>query len=107
VLHRRWGCAVLVKGGHLRNLMQAIDIFYDGREELLLSAPFIRGINTHGTGCTYSAAIAGYLAHGSALSQAVCQAKQFITQAIAHSGKTAGHDLLGSGARRDATSKPC
>ena len=58
-LHQRFGCAALVKGGHLRGLREAVDIFYDGRQELLLSAPFIRGVSTHGTGCTYSAAIAG------------------------------------------------
>ncbi|MCX6922268.1 MAG: bifunctional hydroxymethylpyrimidine kinase/phosphomethylpyrimidine kinase, partial [Verrucomicrobia bacterium] len=56
-LHQRFGCAVLVKGGHLRGLKEAVDIFYDGRQELLLSARFIRGVSTHGTGCTYSAAI--------------------------------------------------
>jgi len=37
---------VLVKGGHLRGLKEAVDIFYDGRQELLLSAPFVRGVST-------------------------------------------------------------
>src|SRR5690242_12634337 len=41
LLQRRFRCAVLVKGGHLRGLREAVDIFYDGREELLLSAPFV------------------------------------------------------------------
>jgi hydroxymethylpyrimidine/phosphomethylpyrimidine kinase len=93
-LHARFGCAVLVKGGHLRGLREAVDIFYDGQQELLLSAPFIRGVSTHGTGCTYSAAIAGYLARGSALPQAVQQAKEYITQAIAQSQTAAGHSVL-------------
>ena len=66
-LRKRFGCAALVKGGHLRGLKEAVDIFYDGRQELLLSAPFIRGVSTHGTGCTYSAAIAGHLARGRTL----------------------------------------
>src|SRR5258706_16449279 len=35
-LHERFGCATLVKGGHLRGFCEAVDIFYDGREELLL-----------------------------------------------------------------------
>src|SRR6266446_1109882 len=63
-VQRRFGCAALVKGGHLRGLKEAVDIFYDGKQELLLTAPFIRGGRTHGTGCTYSAAVTGYLARG-------------------------------------------
>jgi hydroxymethylpyrimidine/phosphomethylpyrimidine kinase len=94
VLYERFGCAVLVKGGHLRGLKEAVDIFYDGRRELLLSAPFIRGVSTHGTGCTYSAAIAGYLARGCALARAVERAKEYITQAIAGSQMAAGHSVL-------------
>ncbi len=94
-LQRRFGCAALVKGGHLRGLKQAVDIFNDGRQELLLSAPFIRGVSTHGTGCTYSAAIAGYLARGCSLPRAVQLAKEYITQAIARSQSAAGHSLLG------------
>ena len=54
--YRRFSCAVLVKGGHLRGAKRAADIFYDGTTELLLTAPFVRGIKTHGTGCTCSTA---------------------------------------------------
>jgi hydroxymethylpyrimidine/phosphomethylpyrimidine kinase len=93
-MHKHFGCAVLVKGGHLRGLKEAVDIFYDGQEELLLSAPFIRGVNTHGTGCTYSAAIAGQLARGRTLPRAVQAAKEYITQAIAQSRTVAGHSVL-------------
>ena len=95
-LHSHFGCAVLAKGGHLRGLEVAVDIFYDGKEELLLSAPFIRGVSTHGTGCTYSAAITAFLARGASLSAAVKRAKEFITQAIAHSRSTATHSVLNS-----------
>ena len=93
-LHRRFGCAALVKGGHLRGLREAVDIFYDGRQELLLSAPFVRGVSTHGTGCTYSAAIAGYLAQGCSLPQAVERAKEYITQAIGRSQIAGGNSIL-------------
>jgi hydroxymethylpyrimidine/phosphomethylpyrimidine kinase len=93
-LQKRFGCAALVKGGHLRGLKEAVDIFYDGRQELLLSAPFIRGVSTHGTGCTYSAAIAGHLARGCTLPRAVQAAKEYITQAIAQSRTAAGHSVL-------------
>src|SRR5204863_6359288 len=82
-LHRQFGCAALVKGGHLRGSASAVDIFFDGRNELLLSAPYLRGIRTHGTGCTYSAAITAYLARGLRLHKAVELAKDYVTQSIA------------------------
>ena len=81
----RFGCAALVKGGHLKNCREAIDVFYDGKTELLLSAPFVRGVSTHGTGCTYSAAICAALALGHDLPHAVEIGKNFITDAIANS----------------------
>ena len=84
-IHSRFGCAALVKGGHLRNVKQATDVFFDGRTELLLCAPFVRGISTHGTGCTYSAAIAARLALSDDLPMAIHRAKRFITRAISES----------------------
>jgi hydroxymethylpyrimidine/phosphomethylpyrimidine kinase len=93
-IHSRFGCAALVKGGHLDGMEEAIDIFYDGRTELLLSAPFVKGIATHGTGCAYSAAIAGYVALGCDLVHAVQMAKEYVTQAIAQSVRVAGYNVL-------------
>jgi hydroxymethylpyrimidine kinase/phosphomethylpyrimidine kinase len=90
----RHGCAVLVKGGHLKGLTEAVDIFQDGRTELLLRAPFIRRVSTHGTGCTYSAAITGYLALGCGLPCAVGLAKRYITHAIARSVRAGRHSIL-------------
>ena len=90
----RFGCAVLLKGGHLRGLREAVDIFYDGREEWLLKAPFVRGVSTHGTGCTYSAAVAGYLALGCNLVHAVHLAKEHVSQAIAQSVRVGSHFAL-------------
>jgi hydroxymethylpyrimidine/phosphomethylpyrimidine kinase len=84
-MHGRWGVPVLVKGGHLRHTPQATDIFWDGQEERVLRAPFVEGVSTHGTGCTYSAAIAAFLALGHPLPEAVEQAKRRITQAIRRS----------------------
>lgn len=81
-LHFRFGCAILVKGGHLREGLRAVDVFFDGHTELELAAPAARGLRTHGTGCSYSAAIAGYLALGLPLLSAVEMAKQHITQSI-------------------------
>ena len=94
LLWKNFGCAALVKGGHLRGTRLAVDIFYDGRTELLLSAPFIPGRSTHGTGCTYSAAIAAHCALGRPLTGAVTRAKDFITQAIAQSVRVGRHDAL-------------
>jgi hydroxymethylpyrimidine/phosphomethylpyrimidine kinase len=99
-IHETFGCAALVKGGHLKGLREAIDFFYDGRTELLLSAPFVSGVSLHGTGCTYSAAITAYLALGASLPDAVARAKEFITQAIAQSVRVGKHDVLNSFWRR-------
>jgi hydroxymethylpyrimidine/phosphomethylpyrimidine kinase len=85
----------LLKGGHLKNSRMAIDVFFDGETELLLSAPFVRGVSTHGTGCTYSAAICAALALGHELPAAVEIGKNFITEAIASSYKIGRHFALG------------
>jgi len=72
--------AVLIKGGHLRG--DAADLFYEkGRVRILRSAR-LRTRHTHGTGCTYSAAITAELAKGKSLFAAVVLAKKFITKAI-------------------------
>jgi len=109
-IQRRYRSAVLVKGGHLKGLTEAVDIFQDGRTELLLRAPFIRGVSTHGTGCTYSAAITSYLALGCGLPCAVGLAKRYITHAIARSCRTARHSVLNhffaAGVRRTAVTSP-
>jgi hydroxymethylpyrimidine/phosphomethylpyrimidine kinase len=77
----RFGCSVLAKGGHL-GTRQAVDILIttDGSERF--TAPFRRGVDTHGTGCTFSSAIATSLAQGLSLSAAVARGKRFITAAI-------------------------
>jgi hydroxymethylpyrimidine/phosphomethylpyrimidine kinase len=94
-IYEEFGCAALVKGGHLRGLKVAVDIFYDGTNELLLKAPFIRGLHTHGTGCTYSAAIAAYVALGLSLPEAVKRGKEFVTWAISGHHRVNGHAVLG------------
>ena len=81
-LVERYGVAMLLKGGHLGG-DNAIDLLIDARGVAEFSASFTRGVHTHGTGCTYSAAIAAGLARGSSLDEAVRSGKQFITAAIA------------------------
>ena len=73
---------VLMKGGHLGG-NDALDLLFTESGMVEYSAPFTRNVNTHGTGCTYSAAIAAGLAAGLPLDQATARAKRFITGAIA------------------------
>jgi len=75
--------AVLLKGGHLEE-SDSSDLFYLCRENrfVTLAAERITSRNTHGTGCTLSAAIAAYLARGDDLENAVRQAKTYITAAL-------------------------
>ena len=73
--------AVLIKGGHLAG--DALDILYDGKTFQEFSAPQIATRNTHGTGCTLSAAVAACLARGFTLDESVAAAKRYITRAIA------------------------
>jgi hydroxymethylpyrimidine kinase/phosphomethylpyrimidine kinase len=79
LIQKYFGCAVLIKGGHLPGARQASDILWDGKREWIFSAPFVRGARLHGTGCTYSAAITASLALGKTLPGAVEQAKLHIT----------------------------
>ena len=98
-LHEQFGCAALVKGGHLTGLREAVDVLYDGADEFVLTAPFVRGRHTHGTGCTYSAAVTAYLSRGCLLPEAVTQAKEYITQAIVRSQRIGKHWSLNFGCR--------
>ena len=74
---------VVVKGGHLGDA-DATDILYDGRDFQQIRSPRIKTTNTHGTGCTFSSAIAANLAIGKDFFEAVTQAKTYITGAIEH-----------------------
>lgn len=80
-LYEEYGVPFLIKGGHLRGKF-ATDILFDGRREYEFTVPYIRGLQTHGTGCTYSAAITAGLARGYTLVRAVTAAKKYITAAL-------------------------
>lgn len=80
-IHERTGAAVLVKGGHLAG--DALDLLYDGVNFHEFSSPRTVTVHTHGTGCTYSAAITSCLALGLDLPASVARAKAFIARAIA------------------------
>ncbi|MFB6097835.1 MAG: bifunctional hydroxymethylpyrimidine kinase/phosphomethylpyrimidine kinase [Salinibacter sp.] len=76
--------AVLVKGGHLSGVEEAVDVLADGESFRTFSAPRIDTPHTHGTGCTYASAIAANLAKGHDLTSAVEHAKRYVTGAIRH-----------------------
>jgi hydroxymethylpyrimidine/phosphomethylpyrimidine kinase len=79
-LVRRGARAVVIKGGHLEG--DAVDVYFDGQQSAELRAPRIDTPHTHGTGCTFSAAITARLATGVALWEAVEAAKAYVTEAI-------------------------
>ncbi|MCZ6678672.1 MAG: bifunctional hydroxymethylpyrimidine kinase/phosphomethylpyrimidine kinase [Candidatus Poribacteria bacterium] len=80
-----YGCqSVLVKGGHLLG-DQSTDVLYADGDFTLFEAERIETKNTHGTGCTYSAAIATHLGLGKDLVAAIRSAKDYITNAIRYS----------------------
>ncbi len=83
-LSDRFGTAFLMKGGHLPG-GSAIDLLVSEGRVAHFEAPFVAGVMTHGTGCTYSAAITAQLALGCPLIEAVARAKNYITGAIGQS----------------------
>jgi hydroxymethylpyrimidine/phosphomethylpyrimidine kinase len=81
-IHRSGARNVLVKGGHTEG--EALDLLFDGRSFTAYEVKRVRTANTHGTGCTYSAAIATFLARGLEVHEAVRRAKEYVTTAIQH-----------------------
>ncbi len=71
-----------IKGGHLEK--EALDVLFDGEKFQAYEAPRLSNRNTHGTGCTYSAALTTLLAQGLPVGEAVAEGKKFITRAIRH-----------------------
>jgi hydroxymethylpyrimidine/phosphomethylpyrimidine kinase len=82
---------VLVKGGHLKG-DDAVDLLWNGRDFTRFSTARIDSANTHGTGCTFSAAIAAGLARGQAMGDSIRSAKAYVTRAI-REGFKAGHGV--------------
>jgi hydroxymethylpyrimidine/phosphomethylpyrimidine kinase len=80
-LAEEFGTRFLVKGGHLGG-GRAVDLLVAGEALREFAAPLVAGISTHGTGCTYSAAITAGLALGGSLEDAIARAKEFVSRAI-------------------------
>jgi hydroxymethylpyrimidine kinase/phosphomethylpyrimidine kinase len=72
-------CAVIVKGGHMEKV---IDVLFDGKEMHHLGGDRVKVENTHGTGCTFAAAITAQLAAGRSLLEATTLAKAYVMKAI-------------------------
>ncbi|WP_066369303.1 bifunctional hydroxymethylpyrimidine kinase/phosphomethylpyrimidine kinase [Neobacillus fumarioli] len=73
---------IVIKGGHDEDLSQSSDLLFDGKEFYTFTSKRINTKNTHGTGCTFSAAITAELAKGASVYDAVATAKAFIQAAI-------------------------
>ncbi|TAL29637.1 MAG: bifunctional hydroxymethylpyrimidine kinase/phosphomethylpyrimidine kinase [Spirochaetes bacterium] len=80
--------SVVIKGGHLEG--SAVDLLFDGNDFVLFESPRLATADTHGTGCTFSAAIATGIAQGMSVRDAVARAKEYIGTAIAHSLRLGG-----------------
>lgn len=73
---------VVVKGGHRAS--EPVDVYFDGDHFIEFRAERIETPHTHGTGCTFSAAIAAFLARGLSVEEAVARSKRYVTEAIRH-----------------------
>jgi hydroxymethylpyrimidine/phosphomethylpyrimidine kinase len=82
-IYQTYGCAALVKGGHLAGGNMAVDFLCGAEGEWMVSAPRVRGVAPHGAGCAYSAAITAWLARGKAPWKAVELARTYIAGILA------------------------
>jgi hydroxymethylpyrimidine/phosphomethylpyrimidine kinase len=94
LLAEKYGVPFLVKGGHLPGGNAAVDVLFDGQQFYEYRAKRVPHIKTHGTGCTFSAAIAANLALDQSLPESIARAKRFITSAIRGARKMGPYSLL-------------
>jgi hydroxymethylpyrimidine/phosphomethylpyrimidine kinase len=93
-IHEQGPRYVVVKGGH--RTTEPVDVYFDGSRFIELRAERIQTPHTHGTGCTFSAAITAFLARGFPVDKAVAEAKWYVTEAIRHApGLGQGHGPVG------------
>lgn len=93
-IHAFGAAAVVIKGGHLPG-DESIDVLFDGHAFSVLRAPREPSTNTHGTGCTFAAALAANLALGFSLDEAARRTKRYVTEAIRQGFAIgAGHGIL-------------
>lgn len=85
--------ACVIKGGHLGG-DEVVDVLFDKGQERVYRGPRIGAAETHGCGCTFSAALTAYLARGVLLPEAVAQAKDYVTGALEHAVAAGSHRPL-------------
>ncbi len=83
-IHAMGAKAVLVKGGHIEEDDESVDVLFDGQHIHTFTARRIATKNTHGTGCTFASAVAANLARGFSLRGSIARAKRYVTDAIRH-----------------------
>ena len=93
-LAETYGVPFLVKGGHLPGTKQAVDVLFDGKRFHEYRAALVPNIKTHGTGCTFSAAITANLALGHGLTGSIARAKRFVTKAIRNALRVGKYSAL-------------
>jgi hydroxymethylpyrimidine/phosphomethylpyrimidine kinase len=81
-IYRMGPKSVIIKGGHLKDPEQCPDILFDGKDFHLLPGERVPTKNTHGSGCTFSAAVTAYLARGRSIVEAASGAKEYVQEAI-------------------------
>jgi len=84
-LHGLGSSSVIIKGGHVKDPGKSTDLFFDGDQMRRFESPRLDCRNTHGSGCTFGAAITACLARGFNLEESILEAKEFVTAAIRHS----------------------
>ena len=90
-IHAMGPSAVVIKGGHLPSV-NIVDLLYDGRRFVEFPAERVAGTSTHGTGCTFAAAVTAHLALGDTLEDSIRQAQAYIASAIRKApGLGSGH----------------
>ena len=93
-IHSRYGCWVLLKGGHLPSDEDSTDILFTGDDLLLLPAPRRSSLSIHGSGCFLSASITAFSALGFDLITAVRMAKDHVSKAFSDPVDVKGFPLL-------------
>jgi hydroxymethylpyrimidine kinase/phosphomethylpyrimidine kinase len=89
----KFDVACVVKGGHLLG-EEVVDVLYDEGEEFVFTAPRVSAVESHGSGCAFSAAITAFMARGMLLSDAVSGAKEFVRQSLAQARPVGHHHPL-------------
>lgn len=95
-IHSMGPANVIIKGGHSLDKERATDLLYDGAAFHCFSGPRFKTKNTHGSGCTFAAALTAFLARGMDVPTALTEVKTYISEAIRHSLSLGhGHGPLG------------